>query len=66
MVADNTISGNHWGGVDIRRGSCPVVCQNTIANGLGDGIVIGDQGQGTIENNVISGQRAASFPLEKM
>nr|KAG5697635.1 hypothetical protein BaRGS_011184 [Batillaria attramentaria] len=57
--ADNTISGNQWGGVDIRRGSCPMVCRNTITNGLGDGIVIGDQGQGTIENNVISGRGVA-------
>ncbi|KAL8576007.1 hypothetical protein ACOMHN_052025 [Nucella lapillus] len=51
---NNTISGNQWGGVDIRRGSGPVVCGNTITHGLGDGIVIGDQGQGTIENNVIA------------
>ena len=60
LIADNTISSNQWGGVDIRRSSCPMVCRNTITNGLGDGIVIGDQGQGTIENNIISGQNTAS------
>lgn len=55
VPTDNVITGNQWGGVDIRKGGDPVICQNVIANGLSDGIVIGEKGRGSIENNVISG-----------
>lgn len=55
VSTENTIEGNRWGGVDVRLGSNPTVCRNTIADGLGDGIVIGERGQGVIENNIISG-----------
>lgn len=53
---DNVISENHWGGVDIRHGGDPVIVQNIICNGLSDGVVIGEKGKGSIENNVISGK----------
>jgi hypothetical protein len=33
----------------------PVIAQNVICNGLSDGVVIGEKGKGSIENNVISG-----------
>lgn len=53
---DNVIRGNQWGGVDIRHGGDPVVSGNTISHGIGDGIVIGERGRGSLENNLISGK----------
>ncbi|KAK3087311.1 hypothetical protein FSP39_004517 [Pinctada imbricata] len=58
FLRDNTIMGNHWGGVDIRHAGDPVITKNIICNGLSDGIVIGEKGKGSIENNVISGKEA--------
>ncbi len=49
------ISGNRWGGIDVRRGGEPRITRNLICNGLADGIVIGTKGKGTIEANCIRG-----------
>ena len=54
-IADNLISGNRWGGIDIRHTGDPRVTCNLICNGLSDGIVVGSKGLGTIEANVIRG-----------
>lgn len=54
-IVDNIIRENQWGGVDIRHGGDPVIAQNIICNGMSDGIVIGDKGRGSIENNIITG-----------
>ena len=53
---DNTITGNQWGGIDIRRGGDPVIYHNTVCNGISDGIVIGEEGRGSVENNIITGE----------
>lgn len=55
ILLDNIIRENQWGGVDIRHGGDPVVTQNIICNGMSDGIVIGEKGRGSIENNIITG-----------
>jgi F-box protein 10 len=55
LILDNIVSENQWGGIDIRHGGDPVIAQNVICNGLSDGVVIGEKGKGSIENNVISG-----------
>ena len=54
-IVDNTITGNQWGGIDIRHGGDPVIYHNTVCNGISDGIVIGEEGRGSIENNIITG-----------
>lgn len=55
ILIDNIIRENQWGGVDIRYGGDLVVIQNIICNGMFDGIVIGEKGRGSIENNIIIG-----------
>lgn len=42
-----------WGGIDIRNGGHPVILNNTIHQGHGDGVVIGKNGRGLIFENVI-------------
>lgn len=49
------ISGNRWGGIDIRRGGDPRIIRNLICNGLADGIVVGVKGKASIEGNCIRG-----------
>lgn len=49
----NDICGMEWGGVDIRNGGHPVIMNNTIHSGHGDGVVIGERGCGLIFENVI-------------
>ena len=56
VCAENVITGNQWGGIDIRHGGDPVIQSNTVCNGVSDGIVIGEQGKGTVENNIITGK----------
>ena len=58
LYLDNIVSENQWGGIDIRHGGDPVIAQNIICNGMSDGVVIGERGRGSIENNVISGNYA--------
>ena len=57
VLADNLISGNRWGGIDIRHCGDPRVTCNLICNGMSDGIVVGSKGLGTIEANVIRGEQ---------
>ena len=49
----NDICGMEWGGIDIRNGGHPVIMNNTIHKGHGDGVVIGKRGCGLIFENVI-------------
>ena len=66
LYLDNIIRENQWGGVDIRHGGDPVITQNVICNGMSDGIVIGEKGRGSIENNIITGQSAKTHgPYQK-
>ena len=66
MFADNLISANRWGGIDIRRGSDPRVSHNYVCNGLADGVVIGQKGRGTIEANTIKGTWVATTASSHM
>lgn len=54
-ISGNVITGNQWGGIDIRHGGDPIIHHNTVCNGISDGIVIGEGGQGSVQNNVITG-----------
>ena len=56
MFSGNLISGNRWGGIDVRRGADPRVTRNLICNGLADGIVVGTKGCGTIDANIVRGR----------
>ena len=58
MFSENIITGNQWGGIDIRHGGDPIIHRNTVCNGISDGIVIGEGGRGTIDNNTITGNVA--------
>ena len=49
----NDICGMEWGGIDIRNGGHPIIMNNTIHKGHGDGVVIGKRGCGLIFENVI-------------
>ena len=61
-ISFNDISGMEWGGIDIRNGGHPVVLNNTIHNGHGDGVVIGRNGSGIIFENVIKRKKNGTNP----
>ena len=61
LFPGNTITGNQWGGIDIRHGGDPMIHHNTVCNGVSDGVVIGEGGKGSIQQNIITGKITSTF-----
>ena len=55
QIVDNYVANNRWAGIDVGRGSEPLVCRNLICNGGSNGVTIGRKARAWLEANTIKG-----------